>query len=193
MKSKTSKEELLEKSYDLFYLHGYNNVSIKDICEAAGILKGSFYNYFNGKEEFAVEMIRYYSSKWHGYLSKLLLDHNFSPAERFRRFFKHLQIHYGRELNFTRGCMTGNFSQELGDINEKIAFYAEESFSGAKNIIEQALTDALFIGEIEDSDVSSLADFTLNSIQGALIRMKSSRNSEPLANLEEIFFRKIFK
>lgn len=193
MKSKTSKEELLEKSYDLFYLYGYNNVSIKDICESAGILKGSFYNYFNGKEDFAVEMIRYYSLKWHGYLTHFLLDANYTPAERFRRFFNHLVLHYGKELNFTRGCMTGNFAQELGDINEKIAFYAEESFTGAKNIIEQSLTDSLFLGEIEDSDVSSLADFTLNAIQGALTRMKSSRNPQPLLNLEEIFFKKLYK
>lgn len=193
MKNKTTKEELLEKSYDLFYLNGYNGVSIKDICATVGILKGSFYNYFQDKEAFAIEMIKYYSNKWHEYLSRFLLDTKYPPRERFKRFFKHLVLHYGKELSFTRGCMTGNFAQELGDLNEKIAFYAEESFIGAKNIIEQAFTDALFLGEIEDTEVTTLADYTLNSIQGALIRMKSSRNAQPLLNLEEIFFKKLYK
>lgn len=42
---------------------GYNATGIQEIITIAGIPKGSFYNYFASKEEFAVEIIRFYSGK----------------------------------------------------------------------------------------------------------------------------------
>ena len=42
---------LLAAARDAFARHGYEEVSVGDICVAAGLAKGSFYRYFSSKEE----------------------------------------------------------------------------------------------------------------------------------------------
>ncbi|VVS94104.1 TetR/AcrR family transcriptional regulator [Desulfoluna spongiiphila] len=45
------REEIAEQAAHLFFLEGYENTPVRAITEAAGISKGSFYDYFSSKEE----------------------------------------------------------------------------------------------------------------------------------------------
>lgn len=59
------KRKVLESSMELFVQKGIQNTSIQDILNHAGISKGTFYNYFNSKNEcvFAIlEQVRYEAS-----------------------------------------------------------------------------------------------------------------------------------
>ena len=44
---------LLEKGIELLWSKGYNATSVNNIVKEANIPKGSFYFYFNSKEDFA--------------------------------------------------------------------------------------------------------------------------------------------
>jgi AcrR family transcriptional regulator len=50
--------QLLELGIRLFSTHAYDDISIDDVADAAGISKGLLYHYFQGKREFYVEVIR---------------------------------------------------------------------------------------------------------------------------------------
>jgi AcrR family transcriptional regulator len=45
------REEMIQAAEQLFYQHGYTKTSVQDIATAAGVTKGSFYYYFQGKED----------------------------------------------------------------------------------------------------------------------------------------------
>ncbi|MEA2698903.1 MAG: hypothetical protein QOI66_3174 [Myxococcales bacterium] len=49
---------LLELGMKLFSHHSYDDISIDDVAQAAGMSKGLLYHYFGGKREFYVETIR---------------------------------------------------------------------------------------------------------------------------------------
>jgi len=49
------RDHLLKKGQDQILSKGYDLSSIKDITTAAGLPKGSFYHYFDSKDEFALE------------------------------------------------------------------------------------------------------------------------------------------
>ena len=51
---------LLEKGTELLWSKGYNATSVNDIVKAADIPKGSFYFYFDSKEDFYVQAIKKY-------------------------------------------------------------------------------------------------------------------------------------
>jgi AcrR family transcriptional regulator len=56
--ARPSKEQLLLRlGEDLFSRHGYKDVNIDAICEAAGFATGSFYNYFPSKEVFYARVL----------------------------------------------------------------------------------------------------------------------------------------
>ena len=53
-KREDKKDRILDAGIKVMYLNGYNGTGVKDIVNAAGIPKGSFYNYFDSKEAFAL-------------------------------------------------------------------------------------------------------------------------------------------
>lgn len=57
MKNNERKQELLKIAYNMFLMKGYDNTSIDDIINEAKIAKGSYYYYFESKEETLEEVI----------------------------------------------------------------------------------------------------------------------------------------
>jgi AcrR family transcriptional regulator len=51
-------DRLLDAARDAFARHGYDGVSVGEICDAAGIAKGTFYRYFDSKDAIFVAAAR---------------------------------------------------------------------------------------------------------------------------------------
>ena len=47
---------LIQKGKDLFSIYGLNKTSINELTNAARIAHGTFYNFFNSKEELYLEI-----------------------------------------------------------------------------------------------------------------------------------------
>src|SRR5215831_8431850 len=45
-----TKQKLLDTAQELMLAKGYTATSVDEVCEAAGLTKGSFFHYFEGKE-----------------------------------------------------------------------------------------------------------------------------------------------
>ena len=56
-KGEKRKQELLRIAYRMFISRGYENTSVDEIIEEAGIAKGTFYYYFGTKEQLLEEVI----------------------------------------------------------------------------------------------------------------------------------------
>ena len=56
-KGERRKRELLQIAYGMFVSKGYENTSVDEIIEAAGIAKGTYYYYFQSKEQMLEEVI----------------------------------------------------------------------------------------------------------------------------------------
>ncbi len=56
-KGEKRKQELLRIAYRLFLTKGYENTSVDGIIEEAGIAKGTYYYYFESKEQMLEELI----------------------------------------------------------------------------------------------------------------------------------------
>jgi AcrR family transcriptional regulator len=73
--------QLIALGIRLFSSRSYEDISIDDVAEEAGISKGLLYHYFGGKREFYVEVIRAASQE----LLKLTEpDPNLPPSQRLR-------------------------------------------------------------------------------------------------------------
>lgn len=57
MKKNERKQELLKITYNMFLIKGYDNTSIDDIINEAQIAKGTYYYYFESKEQALEEVI----------------------------------------------------------------------------------------------------------------------------------------
>jgi TetR/AcrR family fatty acid metabolism transcriptional regulator len=50
-----TRQELFDTAIELFDSKGYENVSISDICEKAGVSTGAFYHHFKAKDQILME------------------------------------------------------------------------------------------------------------------------------------------
>lgn len=69
-----TKEKLLETATQLIWQSNYINVGVNEICQQAGVTKGSFYHYFETKAD-----LFYEASEHHWLVLKKDLDALFSP------------------------------------------------------------------------------------------------------------------
>ncbi len=51
LKSKATKDKIFQAAKEILQKEGYESLSIKNICESAGVSNGSFYHHFQTKED----------------------------------------------------------------------------------------------------------------------------------------------
>ena len=169
------------------YLKGYNATGIQELADAANIPKGSFYNYFKSKEDFAIDVMDSYCAMGCQLMSEILEDKSISPLKRIERLFSEMIEHFTKDEKFQKGSFVGNLCQEMGDTNKHISKAAERCFNHFKEPIIKILREAQDAGEISRSlDINDLAEFMMNSKEGALLRMKSSKNAKPLKVFQDM-------
>ena len=175
-----NKEQILEAGMGLIYARGYNATGIKDIANAAEVPKGSFYNYFKSKEDFAAEVIDHYTHKTILFLEERLQTGDRNHLTRMR----HVLDDWAENMFFDyqgAGCLIGNITQEMGNHSDKIQQAAKADFARLESCFIACLQAAQDNGEIsDDKDVKQLGSFIYNGWQGALVRSKSEGNGNQL-------------
>ena len=192
MKRKIFREDILNAGQELMFVNGYNATGIKQITDYVEIPKGSFYNHFDNKEAFALEVLSRYCERGIAYHRKCLLeDKSVSPIQRLKLMYESMVDSYG-DRDFKKGCMMSNFSAELGDTNPAFREVLENEFTEIQSLIKMVLEEAQSKNEINSRlDPDSVASFILNSWHGALIRMKAAASDRPLQDFLNLTFHQI--
>jgi TetR/AcrR family transcriptional regulator, cholesterol catabolism regulator len=66
-----TRQKIFETSLELFHRHGYDNVTIDDICEKIGVSKGAFYTHFKSKDQVILENFIYLNSFYDDIISEI--------------------------------------------------------------------------------------------------------------------------
>lgn len=179
-KREDKKEAILLAGMAVMKCCGYNGTSVKDIVDAADVPKGSFYNYFESKEQFALDAIEYAADESRVHVQALLGDSSIDALERLHRFFRG-GVDCACNNEFKVGCFLGNLCQEMADTSCSI----QERLDAALNITSRALATVIAEGQkqgvvAKDLEVAVAAEFLFNAWEGALMRAKAARSRAPL-------------
>lgn len=190
MKRRIDRNEILKAGRNLMFLNGYEATGIKSITDEVGIPKGSFYNHFENKELFGLEVVENYCMNGIEYHKHNLTDKNKSPLERLKFHYNDMIDDLISNSNYKLGCIMGNFSLELADVNEKFRVLLDRNFEIIQDIIKECIIEGQELKEINSSlEADTMASFILNSWHGAILRMKSTADSKPLGNFKDIIFK----
>lgn len=173
----STREQLIDAAFDHFHEHGFNASGVKDITDAAGVPKGSFYNHFDSKESLAVEVMRRYAATSG---MEVLEDRTQAPLERVRAHFAHLASDLER-FDYARGCLFGNFGAELSVQSAAIRGEVDGNLNRWFSLLTPALDEARDAGSLASPiDSATLARFLVSSWEGAALRAKVTRSRAPL-------------
>src|SRR6266446_1885044 len=171
---------LVDAGTRLILEQGYHQTGIQDVLQAAGVPKGSFYYYFPSKEAFGQAVIAQFASAYLARLEQYLGDTTARPLTRLRRHHEDLRARFERR-GCRGGCLIGNLRQELADQSELFGAQLEAVFTDWRERYARLFREAQAVGELRaDRDPEALADFYLDSFEGALLRAKVSKSPAPL-------------
>jgi TetR/AcrR family transcriptional repressor of nem operon len=180
------RRRLLAAGLELVHARGFSASGVKDITDAAGVPKGSFYAYFPSKEAFAAAILHHY---WSDIEERLLpiLDADGVAPERIARFFHALADEH-ESGDFLLGCLVGNLSLELGGSSEPV----RAELGRILDRWDAALTECVRSGQggsgdiRADLDAGELASLLIEAWEGAALRGKVTRTRAPYERFETV-------
>ncbi|HEV3172916.1 MAG TPA: TetR family transcriptional regulator C-terminal domain-containing protein [Actinocrinis sp.] len=190
MVRESKREEIVAAALDRFHADGYNATGVKDITDAAGVPKGSFYNHFESKESLATLVLERY-----GETRRLdeLADTSVDPLDRLRNHFTFARRE-NESRDFTRGCMFGNFGAEIVDHSDEIRESVRQSFDAWAQALASTIAEARDAGTVRaDIDPDKTARFLLSAWEGTLITARVYRSTDAFDTFFDIALGSLLK
>jgi TetR/AcrR family transcriptional regulator, transcriptional repressor for nem operon len=189
----STREHLLEVGLKQLRATGYTATGVKEVLDLAKVPKGSFYHYFPSKEAFAGELLARYGEQEMRRAERVLGDTSTAPLKRLRTYFDELISLYGNKAEIS-GCLIGGLSLEVADHSPTLQAQLQATYTAWQGSIAEVLRQAMKTGDLNPSmKPDALAEFVLNSYEGALVRMKAEQSGRPLKNFLHFVFEVLLK
>jgi len=146
----SKKKAIVDVIVNLMDEEGLKNVTIKDICEKAGISIGSFYHYFSSKDSIVLEMFQLMDEYF--LLNKDNICSHFTANEDILDFVTHFGL-YVEQWGYYANLLVIRASVEeaaKGSLNQQRKIY-----NVLKDIIDTGIEDKFFKIGIDDDDLAS--------------------------------------
>jgi TetR/AcrR family transcriptional repressor of nem operon len=172
-----SKTKLLQAALHVIRAKGYSATRIEDVCEAAGLSKGSFFHHFDSKQALALAAADYWIEGTGSLFASAPFHAPEDPVDRLLAYVDFRKALLLGELpDFT--CLIGTMVQEIYDTHPAIREVCNRSISGHAATLIPDIEEAIRQRGIEpDWTAESLALYTQATIQGAFILAKAKRGA----------------
>lgn len=187
-----TKQRLLDTAQELFYSRSYADVGVQEICEKAGVKKGSFYHFFPSKRDLTIAML---DESWNAFRDTMLKSafaSDVPPMQRIERLLDIVYLHQkstreqtGRVL----GCPYGNLAGEMSTQDEMIRQRVNRIFHDLQQPIEEALEEAVRAGDVKELDSHATAGAMVAYLEGVTLMAKTRNDVEVLRRLGPAMFR----
>jgi TetR/AcrR family transcriptional repressor of nem operon len=170
---------------ELIWAGSYGNTSIDQICERAGVKKGSFYYFFDSKSDLAAAA---FDASWQ--VRRGQLDTIFSPTvpplERLKkycefsyRFQGEIKARFGKVL----GCPLFALGAEVCTQDNVLQGKIKEILEYKRKYLESAIRDAHAIGVVCAPDPAAKARMILAYYEGLLTQARIQNDVECLREM----------
>lgn len=175
-----TRNALLEVGMDIMIEKGYTNTGIQEILTALQVPKGSFYHYFDSKENYAVEIIRHFDETYSASLQAILRNQDNTPLQRLKEYCLGGKTRMVAQ-DCRKGCLIGNLSQEMADQSEVLRTELSIVMRKWRDLFAACIEEGQQSGEIR-SGVSpeALAELFLSGWSGSVMRAKTVKQIEPM-------------
>jgi TetR/AcrR family transcriptional repressor of nem operon len=170
-----SKERILAAAKELFLARGYAATTVDAICEKAELTKGSFYYFFDSKEDLGLAVLDWSLRRSAQMLASGPHAGIVDPVEKAFAFLEHLEK-CSPEL-WSGGCLLGSFSLELADTNSRMQQVVASMFQAlADDFAEKLQPIADQCAGKQAPQASGFADTLLSIVEGSIILAKAHRD-----------------
>ena len=183
-----ARERLISSAIELVHARSYADVGVNELCEHAGVKKGSFYHFFPSKRDLMVAALDEVAGRYARDIYGPAFAPDLPPLERIQRLFQ-LLYEYHSSLAQTagrmEGCHAGNLAMELSTQDEVIRHKVRSIFEGGVSLFEGALQDAVDSGDLPEIDIPLAALALQAYLEGVLLLAKTWNDPDMVRRLAQ--------
>lgn len=178
----TTKERILEAAEEIMLAKSFHSVGLNEILAAVKVPKGSFYHYFQSKEQFGVELLRHYVNEASEWKRKLLLSTDQEPNPFLRlTAFLDLSAAHLLEKDCQCPCLVSKLASEVATFSEPMRAVLAEGVREWHGIFQQVIGEGQKKGVIRKKiDPAETAGIIGDLWMGASQRCQLERNVAPI-------------
>ena len=143
-KHRDTRQHLLDTGRDILAARGFSSVGLSAILQAAGVPKGSFYHYFQSKEQFGQALLEDYFASYVQDLDARFADDGTPAISRLMQYWQDWQENYCGPAGL-RDCLVVKLSAEVADLSEAMRITlrdgTEQVMARIANCIDAAIAD----------------------------------------------------
>jgi TetR/AcrR family transcriptional repressor of nem operon len=184
-----TRENLINSAIELIGTRSYNSVGVQELCEHAGVKKGSFYHFFPSKRDLTLEAL---DLIWKIFKEDTLDPVFNSDAPTLEKFETLLRTSYEYQSSqkdctgFMTGCGFGNLALELSTQDEGIRKKIEEIFCEWTRYVEGIVVQAVEEGVLPpETDPAATSQAIVAYIEGMILLGKTFNDPYMLKRLGE--------
>ena len=164
-----TKEKLLDAAQQLMLVKGFPATTVDEICDTAGFSKGSFFHYFESKEQLGKEVL----NRFYVFMQQTIQQGSFrKKSDPLQRVYGYVDrfIEMSTNPELPSGCLLGHFTQELSDTHPEIRSLCAQYFAEWAALLKHDLDEAKAKHAPRVSfDTQSVAEYFLAVMQGSRI------------------------
>ena len=166
-KGDLTRQNIINKSMQLFALKGYFHTSIADIVQATGLTKGGVYGHFRNKEEIWYAVYEECGRVWKGVIFDGVREIR-DPLARIAKVIENSLKNYLGGGVFEGGCFLLNSLVDLAGQAPDMSNHVLKGFQGFRNLIRQWLEEAQQQGLLKEGlNLPEIANFLVIAVNGA--------------------------
>ncbi|MES2596349.1 MAG: TetR/AcrR family transcriptional regulator [Verrucomicrobiota bacterium] len=180
--SNDTKERILDAAVGIVLEKGFSGVGINEILKAVNVPKGSFYHWFASKEQFGVELLKYFGGKAQAYTRKWLTKTDTIPNayERLVAFYE-ARLSMTLEQDCQQGCLVSKLTAEVSSWSDAMRAEVSANYDGAISLLRQVIQEGQAQGSIRKSlDATHTASIIHDVWLGAYLRGTAGKQVQPL-------------
>ncbi len=176
-----TRQHILETGHRIIAGKGFASVGLNEILTSAGVPKGSFYHYFESKEQYGQALLQEYFDHYLSSIDELLLVEGMSGYERLMAYWQRW-LDANCDACTDQKCLVVKLSGEVADLSDAMRITlrdgTDQVVARITRLIEAGISDA----SLPALEAKSTAQMLYQLWLGASLLGKLHRNSNALDN-----------
>lgn len=176
-----TRQHILETGQRIIVGKGFASVGLNEILTAAGVPKGSFYHYFDSKEQYGQALLQEYFDRYLVDLDALFATTGVSGHERLMRYWQRW-LDKQRDACSEQTCLVVKLGAEVADLSDSMRLTLRDGTDQIIARIAGLITAGAADGSMPALEPQATAQTLYQLWLGASLLGKLHRNGQALEN-----------